>query len=37
MGWANYVDLFTDDDFYEIVGRTFYWMFLSVALKLILG
>jgi len=37
VGWENYVDLFTDDDFYEIVGRTFYWMFLSVALKLILG
>jgi multiple sugar transport system permease protein len=37
VGWANYIDLFTDPDFYEIVGRTFYWMFLSVALKLILG
>lgn len=37
VGWENYVDLFTDGDFYEIVGRTFYWMFLSVALKLILG
>jgi multiple sugar transport system permease protein len=37
VGWANYIDLFTDPDFYEIVARTFYWMFLSVALKLILG
>jgi multiple sugar transport system permease protein len=37
VGVANYVDLFTDPRFAEIVGRTFYWMFLSVALKLILG
>jgi multiple sugar transport system permease protein len=37
VGWANYADLFTDPDFYEIVGRTFWWMFISVALKLILG
>lgn len=37
VGWANYADLFTDRDFYEIVGRTFWWMFVSVTLKLILG
>jgi multiple sugar transport system permease protein len=37
VGWANFIDLFTDPDFYEIVGRTFYWMFLSVILKLVLG
>jgi multiple sugar transport system permease protein len=37
VGLANYADLFTDPDFYEIVGRTFYWMVLSVALKLVLG
>jgi multiple sugar transport system permease protein len=37
VGWANFIDLFTDADFYEIVARTFYWMFLSVILKLVLG
>jgi multiple sugar transport system permease protein len=37
VGWANFIDLFSDPDFYEIVGRTFYWMFLSVILKLVLG
>lgn len=37
VGLENYVDLFTDDDFYEIVGRTFWWMALSVALKLLIG
>lgn len=37
VGWANYADLFTDSDFYEIVGRTFWWMFVAVSLKLILG
>lgn len=37
VGLANYIDLFSDRDFYETVGRTFYWMVLSVTLKLILG
>jgi len=37
VGWANFIDLFTDAEFYEIVARTFYWMFLSVILKLVLG
>jgi multiple sugar transport system permease protein len=37
IGWANYIDLFLDPKFYEIVGRTFYWMFLAVALKIIIG
>jgi len=37
VGWANYVDLFNSGKFYDIVGRTFYWMFLSVSLKLIVG
>jgi multiple sugar transport system permease protein len=37
IGWANYAELFTDPDFYEIVGRTFYWMFLAVILKLVMG
>jgi len=37
IGLENYIDLFTDKGFYETVGRTFYWMFLSVTLKLIMG
>ncbi len=37
IGWANYADLFTDPKFYDIVWRTFYWMFLSVILKLVMG
>ncbi len=37
VGVENYADLFSDKDFYETVGRTFYWMFLSVALKLLIG
>jgi multiple sugar transport system permease protein len=37
VGFANYIELFTDPDFYWIVARTFFWMFLSVGLKLILG
>jgi multiple sugar transport system permease protein len=37
VGLANYVELFSNKKFYEIVGRTFYWMFLAVALKLIVG
>ena len=36
-GLANYQDLFTDRRFPEIVARTFFWMILSVGLKLILG
>jgi len=37
VGWANYIDLFNSGKFYDIVGRTFYWMFLSVSLKLVVG
>lgn len=37
IGLANYVDLFNSSKFYDIVGRTFYWMFLSVTLKLVMG
>lgn len=37
VGLANYRDLFGDPKFYDTVGRTFYWMFLAVALKLIIG
>lgn len=37
IGLANYIDLFNSTKFYDIVGRTFYWMFLSVSLKLVMG
>lgn len=37
IGLKNYVDLFSSPKFYDIVGRTFYWMFLSVTLKLVMG
>ena len=37
VGLANYEDLVTSRKFHEIIVRTFYWMFLSVALKLVLG
>lgn len=37
IGIANYAKLFADSKFYETVVRTFYWMFLSVSLKLIMG
>jgi multiple sugar transport system permease protein len=37
VGWANYIDLFDDPKFYDIVGRTFFWMFLSVSLKIVIG
>lgn len=37
VGTANYAKLFADPKFYETVGRTFYWMVLSVSLKLVVG
>lgn len=37
IGLQNYADLFASSKFYDIVGRTFYWMFLSVTLKLVMG
>lgn len=37
IGLANYVDLLSNPKFYGIVGRTFYWMILSVSLKLVMG
>jgi len=37
VGLANYTDLAESRRFHETVVRTFYWMFLSVGLKLILG
>lgn len=37
IGLANYIDLFESRKFHQTIVRTFYWMFLSVGLKLILG
>ena len=37
VGLANYEKLLSSAKFYDIVGRTFFWMVLSVALKLVLG
>lgn len=37
VGVANYAALFADPKFWQIVGRTFYWMVLAVSLKLIVG
>jgi multiple sugar transport system permease protein len=37
VGLANYEKLLSSWKFWEIVGRTFFWMILSVGLKLVLG
>lgn len=37
IGLANYEDLAGSRKFHQTIVRTFYWMFLSVALKLVLG
>lgn len=37
VGTANYEELLESRKFHQTVIRTFYWMFLSVALKLVLG
>lgn len=37
VGLQNYQDLLDSRSFAQIVTRTFFWMFLSVSLKLILG
>lgn len=37
VGLANYEKLADSRKFHKIVVRTFYWMFLSVVLKLVLG
>lgn len=37
VGLANYQKLLGSAKFYDIVGRTFFWMVLSVSLKLIVG
>lgn len=36
IGWANYAKIF-DAEFATIIGRTFLWTFLSVAIKMIVG
>lgn len=37
VGLENYQDLWESAKFAQTIGRTFFWMFLSVGLKLILG
>jgi len=37
VGLANYADLADSRKFKQTIVRTFYWMFLSVGLKLVLG
>jgi len=37
VGLGNYIDLFTDRDFYRYLGITFYWVFGSVLGELVLG
>ena len=37
VGLANYQDLIESRKFHQTIIRTFYWMFLSVGLKLVLG
>lgn len=37
VGLENYRDLLSSKKFIEIIGRTFFWMFLSVGLKLVMG
>ncbi|MDB6178272.1 sugar ABC transporter permease [Paracoccus sp. Z330] len=36
VGFENYIEIF-EDDFFEVIQRTFVWMFFGVALKLIVG
>lgn len=37
VGFENYADLASSRKFHQTIIRTFYWMFLSVALKLVMG
>ena len=37
VGVANYQELLESRKFHQTIVRTFYWMFLSVGLKLVLG
>lgn len=36
VGFENYVEIF-EDDFWEVMSRTFVWMFIGVSLKMIMG
>lgn len=37
VGTANYEELLESKKFHKTIVRTFYWMFLSVSLKLVMG
>lgn len=37
VGFKNYQDLWASARFFDTIGRTFFWMALSVSLKLVLG
>lgn len=37
VGWSNYADLAGSSRFHQTIARTFFWMFLSVGIKLIMG
>jgi multiple sugar transport system permease protein len=37
VGFANYEKLLAGNKYLQIVGRTFFWMVLSVGLKLVMG
>ena len=37
VGFENYIDLWDSSRFFDTVGRTFFWMVLSVSLKLVMG
>ena len=36
VGFENYVEIF-EDDFWEVISRTFVWMFIGVSLKMVMG
>lgn len=36
VGFENYIEIF-EDDFWEVIARTFVWMGLGVTLKMIMG
>ena len=37
VGWENYEKLANSRKFHATIGRTFFWMFLSVSFKLVMG
>ncbi len=37
VGFANYQELLDSRKFHQTIFRTFYWMFLSVGIKLVMG